>query len=178
MTPPVDFRALYEAHVGHVWRTLRRLGVASRDLEDATHEVFLVAHRRLGDFDPTRPARAWLTGIAWRVASDERRRARHHREQLGGEEVLISQPDPGRSPEAVVQSHEARALVAQGLDALEPPQRVVFVMYEIDGATGREIAEAVGIPLYTVYSRLRAARARFKAAVTAATAPTPTEDRR
>lgn len=164
---PPDFNALYREHVGHVWRTLRRLGVVERDLEDATHEVFLIVHRRLGDYDPTRPMRPWLTGIAWRVAADERRRARHTREKMIGDEGFSAHVDPGRGPEGEIARREAQALVAHGLDALDLDRRVIFVMYEIDGATGREIAEALDIPLFTVFSRLRSARALFKKAVKA-----------
>ncbi|MCB9549953.1 MAG: sigma-70 family RNA polymerase sigma factor [Myxococcales bacterium] len=157
-----DFRALYDAGFRHVWLTLRRLGVAERDLEDAAHEVFVVVHRRLADYDPARPLRPWLTGIAWRVAADERRRARHHREQLGVDPATAC-PAPG--PEQAVAAEEARALVHRALQTLDLDRRVVFVMAELDGATAPEIAEALGIPLNTAYSRLRVARQRFADAV-------------
>ncbi|MFN3198229.1 MAG: RNA polymerase sigma factor [Bradymonadia bacterium] len=161
------FATIYRDHVGHVWRTLRRLGVVERDLEDATHEVFLVVHRRLDTYDPQRPLRPWLTGIAWRVAADERRKARHTREQMNGGEGLAAHADPGVGPEGHLAKAEARAMVARGLEALDLDRRVVFVMYEIDGSTGREIAEALEIPLFTVFSRLRSARSRFKKAIKA-----------
>ena len=161
---PPDFRQIYDAHLGHVWRTLRRLGVASRDLEDAAHQVFVVVHRRLADYDPNRPIKPWLTGIAWRVAADERRRARHHRERLS-DDVGRSRPAQAPSPEDAVAARQARDLVAQALDTLDLDRRVVFVMAEIDQASGPDIAAALGVPLNTVYSRLRVARQRFAAAV-------------
>ncbi|MCB9524674.1 MAG: RNA polymerase sigma factor [Myxococcales bacterium] len=161
---PPDLHQIYAAHVGHVWRTLRRLGVAARDLEDATHEVFVVVHRRLPDFDPERPIKPWLTGIAWRVAADERRRARHHRERLG-DDVGLGEPAAQPDPEQLLAARQARDLVAQALDTLDLDRRVVFVMADIDQASGPEIAAALGLPLNTVYSRLRVARERFAAAV-------------
>ncbi len=163
--PSPDFRAVYDAHLAHVWRTLRRFGVVERDLEDAAHEVFVVVHRRLADFDPQRPVRPWLTGIAWRVASDERRRARHHREQLTGDEALGRQADPASGPEAHVAAAQAHALVQRALATLDLDRRVVFVMADLDQSTGPEIAEALGLPLNTVYSRLRIARQRFAVAI-------------
>lgn len=154
---------VYAAHFGHVWHTLRRLGVQARDLEDVAHEVFLVVHRRLGDFDPSRSVRAWLTGIAYKVAADERRRARHRYE------VLDDDPRPTEAPalatDAEAAARDARALVHQALEALHLEHRVVFVMHDLDGFTAQEIADALEIPLNTVYSRLRAARLRFENAV-------------
>jgi RNA polymerase sigma-70 factor (ECF subfamily) len=158
-----DFRAVYDAGFKHVWHTLRRLGVVERDLEDAAHEVFVVVHRRLAEFDATRPLKPWLTGIAWRVAADERRRARHRRESLG--EAPASTQTPGPGPEQALASEQARARVHRALQSLDLDRRVVFVMAELDGASAPEIAQALGIPLNTVYSRLRVARQRLADAV-------------
>jgi RNA polymerase sigma-70 factor (ECF subfamily) len=154
---------VYAAHFNHVWHTLRRLGVHSRDLEDVAHEVFLVVHRRLPDFDPARPVRPWLTGIAYKTASDWRRRARHRFEVLDDEPQPLEPPMLATEQEAAVR--EARALVARALDALDLERRVVFVMHDLDGCTAQEIAAALEIPLNTVYSRLRTARLRFENAV-------------
>lgn len=156
------FRAVYDVGFPHVWHTLRRLGVAERDLEDAAHEVFVVVHRRLGEFDTTRPLKPWLTGIAWRIAADERRRARHRRETLGDVPTVVA---PGPGPEQALASEQARERVHRALQTLDLDRRVVLVMAELDGATAPEIAEALGIPLNTVYSRLRVARQRFADAI-------------
>ncbi|MCB9537414.1 MAG: sigma-70 family RNA polymerase sigma factor [Myxococcales bacterium] len=165
VTAPPPFRAVYDAHFDHVWHTLRRLGVAARDLEDAAHEVFVVVHRKLRtDFDASRPVRPWLTGIAYRVAADERRRARHHRERLGAPD-LAAVADPGPAPDRVVEAREARAEVQAALEALDLEKRVIFVMSALDGEPCPAIAEALGLPLNTVYSRLRVARQTFAAAV-------------
>ena len=166
VAPLADLRpelgAIYAAHFTHVWHTLRRYGVVERDLEDAAHEVFLVVHRRLGDYDPSRPLRPWLSGIAWRVASDERRRARHHRERLGH----TSEPVSARpAADDAVATARDRQLVVDTLEELPDDQRRVFVMYELDEAGMPEIAEALAVPLNTAYSRLRLARKRFADAV-------------
>ena len=160
--PPADFRAVYDAGFRHAWHTLRRLGVAERDLEDAAHEVFVVVHRHLATLDARRPVKPWLTGIAWRVASDERRRARHRREALG---VPVEAPHPAPPPDLQLEAAEARSLVHRALQHLDMDRRVVFVMAELDGATAPEISESLGIALNTVYSRLRVARERFARAV-------------
>ena len=161
--PP--FRVIYEGHFDHIWRTLRRLGVAHRDLEDVAHEVFVVVHRRLDSFDPARPLRPWLTGIAYKVAADERRRARHHREQIGAPADLERRAGTEDGPETQLARAQDRALVAQALEALSMDQRIVFVMVCIDGHTSPEVAEALELALNTVYSRLRVARQNFARAV-------------
>jgi len=152
----------YREHFTHVWHTLRRFGVADRDLEDAVHEVFIVAHRRLDSFDRSRPIRPWLSGIAWRVASDDRKRARNRREMVG----IVVEPATG-GPDAAQQVAAARdrELVHRALSELPDDQRVVFVMHEIDGFSMPEIRDALGAPLNTLYSRLRLARRKFRAAV-------------
>lgn len=62
--------------------------------------------------------------------------------------------------------HNRRLAVLEGiLDGLESKQRTVFILFEIETMTGEEIAEALSIPLGTVYSRLRLARAQFRRAL-------------
>lgn len=153
----------YSEYFNHVWHTLRRLGVVSRDLEDAAQEVFIIAHRRLATFDRERPIRPWLSGIAWRVASDERKRARNRRELVG----LVADPAAGGlSALDKLQAEQARQLVHRALATIPGDQRIVFIMHEIDGFSMPEIQEALQAPLNTLYSRLRLARRKFKQAVT------------
>src|SRR6185369_12851552 len=75
-----SLEAVYRAEVKPVWRLLSRLGIPSASVEDLVHEVFLTAHRKWSDYDATRPARAWLFGIAYRLASDFRALKRHELE--------------------------------------------------------------------------------------------------
>jgi RNA polymerase sigma-70 factor (ECF subfamily) len=160
--PPVDFRAIYEAEFGYVFHTLRRLGIADRDLEDVIHEVFIAFHRTRDGYDARRPIRPWLFGIAFRVASDWRRRAQHRYEIPDGK----SEP-AGVAPaadEAVAQA-QRRALVLEALESLDLDKRAVFVLHDIDERAMPEVAEALSVPLNTLYSRLRLARAEFAQAV-------------
>ncbi len=159
---PLDFRAIYDAEFGYVWHSLRRLGVAERDLEDLAHDVFVAFYRGRGNYDLARPLRPWLFGIAFRVASDDRRRARHRFEV------------PHEAPEATdgspiadeqVAAAEARRLVQAALAALDLDRRAVFVMHDLDGHAMPEIAAALSVPLNTCYSRLRLAREQFTAEV-------------
>lgn len=159
---PGDFDELYRAHFPYVWRTLRRLGVPPADLEDVTHEVFVVVHRRLADYDARRPVKPWLFGIAYRLASEDRRRA-HRRHEV----VAPSPEPPALAPPAddLIERDERRRLVLACLQSLSLEQRAVLILLDIDGEAATEVAAAMNVPLPTVYSRLRAARRKFAAAV-------------
>jgi RNA polymerase sigma-70 factor (ECF subfamily) len=160
--PAVSLRELFDMHAPYVWSTLRRLGVPAPDLEDRVHDVFVQVHGHLGDYDTARPVRPWLFGFAFRIASQERRRA-HRRHEVPGE--APNAVDPGALPDAQVAAEQDRRLVLEALDAIALERRAVFVLFELDGVSMEEIARTLGIPVNTGYSRLRAARAEFAAAV-------------
>lgn len=153
--------AIHAAHADFVWRSLQRLGVPPADLEDALQEVFVVVHRRLDTFRGSSRMTTWLFGIALRVAGRFRRRPHVRREQLEAEISEHAATEPGAGPEANALDREAREQLRQVLDALDPPKRAVFVMFEIERLACGEIAEELGVPVGTVYSRLSAARAQF-----------------
>jgi RNA polymerase sigma-70 factor (ECF subfamily) len=162
---PLDddgFRALFRAEFRYVWTSLRRLGVPPRDLEDVAHEVFLEVHRHLPRYDPRRPARPWLFAFAVRFASDYRKQARVRREGLG---EVVDTADPSAPPDAGLERREAREIVAEALGAVEIGRRAVFILFELDEVPMPEIAESLGLPVNTAYSRLRLARDEFAAAV-------------
>jgi RNA polymerase sigma-70 factor (ECF subfamily) len=159
---PVHFPSVFHQEFAWVWRTLRRLGVREADVEDLVHDVFVVFHRTLDQYDPARPLRAWLFGIAFRVASDHRRRATHRRELLVDTE---EPPDSKPTAEAALGRARAGALVLEALAALPEERRAVFVLCELDELGMPEVAATLGIPLNTGYSRLRIARREFTDAV-------------
>jgi RNA polymerase sigma-70 factor (ECF subfamily) len=158
---PLDFRALFREEFAYVWSTLRRMGVRERDLEDVTHDTFVKVSARLADYDSRRPLRPWLFGFAFRVASDYRRLARHRVEVLGEAEA----EHPAAAPDEEIALHEARALMAQALEAIDLDRRAVFVLHVLDECPIPEVAAALGIPVNTAYSRLRLAREEFSLAV-------------
>ena len=156
------FRALYEEHFDYVWFTLRRHGVRARDLEDLTHDVFVACARAWHRYDPARPLRPWLHGIAFRVASDHRRRGRIANEVPVGE-VLATVGGP--TAVDAVEASERRSLILDCLKVLSDDQRHVFVRHELEDEPVVDIARALGIAENTAYSRLRLARRKFTEAV-------------
>ena len=159
----VSLRELFEAHAPYVWNTFRRLGAHASDLEDLTHDLFLEVGRHLADYDSSRPIRPWLFGFAFRLASEQRRRAYRRHEAQG--EDLREIADGAALPDEQLAADQDRRLVVRALEAVEMDRRAVFVLYEIDGETMNDIAESLGIPVNTAYSRLRLARGEFAAAV-------------
>jgi RNA polymerase sigma-70 factor, ECF subfamily len=160
---PADFETVYEEHFAFVWRTVRRLGVPERSVDDAVQDVFVVVHRRLRSFEGRSSVRTWLYGIARRVAHDHRRRVGRKER---GEALPDGLADPAApSPDREVARLEAARLLYSILEGLDDEKREVFVLAELEQMTVPEIAEATGVNLNTVYSRLRAARQAFEAGV-------------
>ena len=155
-------RWLVDTHFDFIWRSLRRLGLSPADAEDGAQEVFTVAVRRLDDIVPGRE-RSFLFGTALRVASTHRRRARHRYEQLDG--AAQDHGDSGPSPETLAERRQARAVLDQLMEELTLEQRTVFVLYELEEMTVPDIATLLEVPVGTVASRLRRARAAFADAV-------------
>lgn len=152
------FRAMYDAHSAFVWRNLRRLGVSDGDVEDKLQEVFVVAHRRWGEFaDRGHGPRAWLFQIVLRVASDARRHRRRHPVDPDGGAAEERQSIDAPQAAALAQ-RQALDLLDRALSALDMGRRAVIVLHEIEQMTAPEIARVLNIPLNTVYSRLRVAR--------------------
>ncbi len=164
LTPaPAQLDQVYEQWADYVWRMLQRLGVRSADLEDLCHDVFLVAHRRFGEFDGRVGVNAWLFGICLRTAANYRRRARVRHEHVNADDEAARMPAPAAAePDQQLARRQAQRRVQAVLEGMDLTKRAVFLMYEIEGIACQQIAEQLGIPVGTVYSRLHAARGIFE----------------
>jgi len=165
------FERVYAEHFDFVWRTARRLGVPERSVDDAVQDVFIVVHRRLGEFEGRSSVKTWLFGIARRVAADHRRRGA--RKDRGSELTETVADVVAPTPLEAAANAEAVRMLHRVLAGLSDEQREVFVLAELEQMSAPEIAEAIGAKLNTVYSRLRLARAAFNRAVARATEGQP-----
>jgi RNA polymerase sigma-70 factor (ECF subfamily) len=152
--PLPSFSEVFRDHARYLWRALLGLGVRPGDVDDVCQEVFLVVHRRLGEFEG-HALRSWLYAICLRVASEYRRSARVRRE-VSVEQIPDAQA-PARQFDAVL-NRELSARLLETLELLDDDKRAAFVLYEIEELGLKEVAEALGCPLQTAYSRLTAAR--------------------
>jgi RNA polymerase sigma-70 factor (ECF subfamily) len=157
-----DFAVIYAQEFGFVWRCLRALGVPEAAIDDAVQEVFLIVHRRLADFRGDSTLRTWLYGVVRKVAGNQRRSARRRPPpaRLAVEPVSTS---PG--PDASIEARQAGELVQRFVAALADEKRDVFVLAVIEQMSIPEVAETLGIPLNTAYTRLRSVRLEFKRAL-------------
>jgi RNA polymerase sigma-70 factor (ECF subfamily) len=163
-TDSPDLATIHAEHAAFVWLSLQRLGVRDADIEDSLQEVFVVVHRRLHTFDDSSRLTTWLFGICLRVAASYRRRAYFRKEQPTGD--VPEQATPEEGPEEAVLAREAQARLRAVLDTMDLAERALFVMFEIDEMPCEHIADILGVPLGTVYSRLHAARKAFQKALT------------
>ena len=159
----MHFEAVYRDHFTPIWRAIRRFGVPEKDALDAAQEVFLIAYRRQDDFEARSQIKTWLIGIAYRVAANRLRSATARREVLS-HDVLQGQVSLS-DPHAEVEQHILVELLQAALAYLPLEQRAVFTLFELEELSGDDIAEALGIPVGTVRSRLRLARQAFSRAV-------------
>lgn len=155
----LELARIYRAQRALVRQQLRGFGVRDAALEDAVHDVFVIAFRKLSSYDHQRgPLRAWLVGIAWRVAAAHRRK-RDDRVELRDDEVASDLPDP----ESYAARSEAAVVLDRLLRSLPPEQAAAFVLSELEGLSGHEIAEEWHIAPATAYTRVARARLKMQA---------------
>ena len=162
---PETFATIYEKYADFVWLSLQRFGVRTSDREDLCHDVFVVAYKKLAGYTEKAAIRRWLFAITLRLAANYRRKA-YLRFERSVESVDADAANPRVPeftwPDAAAIRHEAFARADSILSRMAPLQRVVFVMFELEGIPCDAIAMELGIPLGTVYSRLHAARKLFQ----------------
>ena len=155
---PPSLEGLYRRHASFVWRAVRRMGIPEESAEDVVQEVFIIARGRLSTYEGRGSPSSWLYGIARGVTANLRR---HHERARRRLELVAPPTAPVGDPEADLQARRAADRVRAFLETLDPEQREVFVLADVEGLRGPEIAAALDVNLNTVYSRLRLARARF-----------------
>jgi RNA polymerase sigma-70 factor (ECF subfamily) len=157
MTPRLTSRQVFDEHGRYVFRVLRYFGVREADLPDVCQEVFVTVHRKIDSFEGLSSVKTWLYRIFQHAASDHFRRA-HVRREVVMDVVRAEFGERSRVRDG--EKHvEARSTLKFLLDRLDEQKRQVFVLYEIEGMTMKEVCEVLECPLQTAYSRLHAARA-------------------
>jgi RNA polymerase sigma-70 factor (ECF subfamily) len=160
---PARLRGLVDRYYDFVWRTVRFHGVPDANAEDAAQQVFCIVARRLGEILPVAEA-SFLFSTSVRVASEARRTARRRPVTTGEDEAdAIESPMP--SPEDLLDQQRAREVLREVLAEMSVDLQTVFVLYEIEELTLREIASMLSIPEGTATSRLRRAREEFRGIV-------------
>jgi RNA polymerase sigma-70 factor (ECF subfamily) len=166
--PRPSFAEVYESCFAFAWRTARRLGTPEANLDDVVQEIFVIAYRKLNEFEGRSSVKTWIYGIVFNVV-------RAHRRELGAKHPHALADEGGADPELLTDGadgpderaarHEAARFLTDFLNSLDDDRRDVFVLAELEQLSAPEIAAVVNAPLNTVYSRLRLARGEFTKAV-------------
>ena len=160
----LSLEAIYAENFRFVWRCLRSLGVREAVLDDAVQEVFLVVRRRLPEFSGE--VRPWLFAIVRRIALRARKRASVEESRFV-QAATCGEIDaqPTRDLRSEMDARYRLDVALRALEQLDDAKREVFVFCLIEGFSAPEVAGITGVPLNTVYSRLRAARGAFSDAI-------------
>lgn len=153
-------------------RWCARLGGRGVDVEEATHDVYLVLIRRAARLEPGVPVEAFAYAITRRVLANHRRR-QWWRRWLPGE---VPEMRGGASPVEEVEARELVRTVDTLLAELSPAHREVLVLCDMEERPAPEVALLLGVPEGTVRSRLRLARTRFRELAPRFDLPGPEEE--
>jgi RNA polymerase sigma-70 factor (ECF subfamily) len=147
---------LYDRYQQRVRRFVAHATCDAEDVDDLVHLTFLAAARSAGRYDGRLSCRPWLVGIAAQLL-------RRRRRAVARFFAVVSSAAGGRAthfdPGAMLQ---ARSDVQRALFRISEAKRITFVMAEVEGLTCPEIAEALQIPIGTVWTRLHAARRELR----------------
>lgn len=161
----MSFERIYGERLNDVTRWVRAFGGRAGDVPDLVQEIFLVAHRRLPDFEKGNLP-GWLYQIARRKVRDYRNRSWVKSEVALGsivEGFKAAEPDPL----AQIALRERAQVLDHLLSLLPDEQRAAIVLFEIEGLTGAQIAELQQVPINTVWARMHKARRRMRARLVA-----------
>ncbi|MBN1611774.1 MAG: sigma-70 family RNA polymerase sigma factor [Polyangiaceae bacterium] len=166
-----QFERIYQEQFPFVWRSLGALGVTGPGRDDAAQDVFLVVYRRLGEFQGRSSLRTWIFAIVEHVAFNHRRADRRKRSPLTRLDEAQSSDEP--DPFERAQDREIAEFLEHFLNGLRAEQRLLFVFVLVEQMSAPEVAEVLGIPLNTAYTRIRAIKQAFRKAAAARQEPMP-----
>lgn len=163
--PTLNFKYLYEKYKNTVWVHICKR-IYDRGLrEDILQEVFLKLHQHLQtkNFTSEAKARAWLIRVAKNTTTDYGRKGNtinKHNVFRANDDIIFTNCTDTKSEQPLdeVLKQELAEDLQGALETLKPMHRQVVEMYFYDELSTEEIAEKLGIPQFTVYSRLRKAR--------------------
>ncbi len=150
------FDRLVARYYRRVYTLCLRLLDDPAEAEDATQEAFWRAYRHLNRYDPQRPFRPWLLSIAAHHALDRLRRRRRRSEQQPWPDATPAAEEA--SPEEVLLQRETQALVQRCVNDLPPLDRALVLLRYWEEASYEEMAQALGLTVSAVKSRLFRAR--------------------
>lgn len=164
-TTAPELDQVYREHAMTVARWVARLGGPLLDVEDVTHDVFIKVQRELPRFRGDAQLTTWLFTLTANTVRTRRRTERFRRFfRRSSDDGLTVADDQPLAPQTLEQREGERALY-RVLDTLSERDRQVLVLFELEGRSGREVAELLQVKLDAVWVLRHRARARFAAAM-------------
>jgi len=157
----LEFSEVYDRHFGEVVRWIRAMGVPAADLEDVAQEVFVVVAQKLETFDG-RNLPGWLFRISTLSVRRYRRRPWFKNLFTRRQEVEMDRfAWVGSGPAESMERRELQEQLKGVLARMSEKRRTAFVLFELEGYSGEEVARLLDIPVATVWTRLYHARQEF-----------------
>lgn len=162
------FETLVGRYERKIFRLAQNITQNKEDAEDVMQEAFLKSYQHLGEFQGNSRFYTWLVRIAVNQALMKLRKRRPNQVSLDeevdtGEDTMPREvEDWGPSPEERYKQAELGAILNSTIAELEPPFRIVFQLRDIEELSTEETAEALGLSIPAVKSRLLRARLKLR----------------
>lgn len=168
------FNQLVEQYQQLMYGTVFRLLLDYDTAADVTQDAFIAAYKAIKSYRGDASFRSWLLRIGTNMACDHWRRVQRHptasldiiadedEPQTASTFDALTTTDTESNPEAYALSRELQAIIEQGLNQLPLEQRTVLVLYDIQGLSYEEVAQATQTSLGTVRSRISRGRAHLR----------------
>lgn len=153
--------ALLERHQAQVYRFGMRMCRDPEDAQDVLQETLLAMARGVRDFRGASSISTWLYTIARSFCIKKRRRSKFAPEETSLDAAATSAEslmDPAQHPDEALAGKQVEQALEQAIHALDPNQREVLILRDVEGLTAPEVAEVLGISVQAVKSRLHRAR--------------------
>lgn len=156
---------LFDRHEGALRRYLGRMGIAADHIDDLVQATFMEVVSASARFDAHYSARSWLFGIATILVRRYRRSMARVAARLAvlGKAEPVAAPSP--SPAEVFEHDQIVLQLERAVERLSVRKREVFLLITCEGLSGEEAAQALRIPVKTVWTRLHYARRELLAAL-------------
>lgn len=158
----LDIGRLYDEHGEYLCRVVHRLTGSRDTAEDVVQEVFLLAYHRRTELEDRTGIRTWLYRAAVNHVRHRRRSFSRYQGLMGRFEQHATDAEREGGPDESASRTERGRMVHTCVAELSDKLREVFVLYELEELEGNEIADILDLPINTVWSRLRLARAAFR----------------
>ena len=166
---PMDSSAVAEKYRASIYRYILRLVGDPARADDLTQETFIRVHRRIGGLRDPAAVEAWLYRIATNLCYDRFRQREHRSPPLPLVSLREQRDEPAEEealqPDHLLEQSDMSDCVVRFLSDLPGPMREVLLLHDLQGFTGPEIADRLGLSIHNVKIRLHRARTRLRAAL-------------